>query len=158
MQCAIDDTIEYVKHLARQMVGCSPDCVILVVLMKLGIPTTHMGFEFLKTAVFLRYEDPLRTLTNDIYPALRKRYGLYITDEQFESAIRTAIQQGWKRIGLPTWRTCFPTILYENRKGKPSNAEFIDELARIVELWCGCAEAYARQGYREEVIVYGKKE
>lgn len=151
MKCAVDETIAYVKHLAQQLMDCNASGVVLVILMRLRIPTNYDGFEYLKTAILLRYENPMRTMVNDIYPELRKRYGKHITNEQLETAIRSAIIIGWKRAGSSIWKVFFPTILAEEERRRPSNTEFIYELARIVELWCDCAEAYARQRTREEV-------
>lgn len=149
MRSAIDDTIEYVKHLAQQLDCCDPPFVVLVVLMKLRIPTNYDGFEYLKVAILLRYENPMRTMVNDIYPELRAMYGKHISNDQIEAAMRGAISIGWMRADIHIWKLLFPTIL-DTRKKKPSNTEFIDELARIVELLCDCAEAYARQRGRKE--------
>ena len=151
MKCAVDATIEYVKHLAQQLTGFDTSGVVLVILLRLRIPTNYDGFEYLKTAILLRNENPTWTMANDIYPELRRRYGKYITDEQIETAIRTAISMGWGRSNIQVWKIFFPTILAEDEEKRPSSTEFIYELARIVELWCDCAAAYARQLSREEV-------
>lgn len=148
MRYAVDDTIEYVKHLAQQLTGCTASCVVLIVLMRLGIPTNYDGFEYLRVAILMRYENPMGTMVNDIYPALRSRYGKYITNEQIETAIRSALVIGWRRTGPAVWRVFLPTLLAESDK-RPSNTEVIYELARIVELWCDCADAYERQRGKE---------
>ena len=149
MKGAIDGTVEYVKSLARRMCGCDPNDVVLVMLMEMGIPVNHVGFEYLKTAVLLQYEDPMRSLSNDIYPALLKRYANSVgSSKQLDGALRGVVRTGWERTGMETWIKYFPTIRYQ-LSGPPTNSEVIAGLARIVELWKGCSDAYLRQCDRE---------
>ena len=155
MRSAVDDTIEYIDHLAQQLECYDPSFLILLVLMKLAIPTNYDGFEYLRVAILFRYENPMSTMVNDIYPEIRAMYGRHITNEQIDTAIRGAIQAAWRRTDIHIWKLFFPTILSARIK-RPTNTEFIDELARIVELLCNCTEAYARQRCREEAD-YGIK-
>lgn len=149
MRSAVDDTIEYIDHLAQQLECYDASYLILIVLMKLRVPTNYDGFEYLRVAILLRYENPTRTMANDIYPEIRAMYGKYITNEQIESAMRGAILIAWKRTDIHIWKLFFPTLMSEKAK-RPSSSEFVDELARIVELLYRCAGAYARQRSREE--------
>lgn len=149
MNCAIDRTVEYVKFLAQRLSGCNPNCVVLVILMDLGVPVNHVGFEYLKTAVLLQHEDPMRDLTNDIYPAITEMYGNgSMSGKVLEAAIRSAIRTAWERTGIDVWRKYMPS-LPGNLERAPTNGEVIAGLGRIVELWQGCAEAYLRQNNRE---------
>ena len=120
-----------------------------MILLELGIPVNHVGFEYLKTAVLLQYEDPMRSLSNDIYPVLLKRYTNGTGSvKQIEGALRSVARTGWERTGIDTWRKYFPTIRYQ-LSGPPTTSEVIAGLARIVELWKDCSDAYLRQCDRE---------
>lgn len=147
---AMDNTIDFVKRRAKSMRFCNTSCVVLEILLELGMPTNFEGFEYLKAAVLLRYINPYWTVTNNIYPAISKQNGSVLTNEQIDTAIRSAISVAWKDADIAIWKLFFPTIL-KRRNKKPTNTEFIYELAHIVELWRGCAEAYERQYSGEEV-------
>lgn len=49
MKCAVDDTIEYVKHLAQRLEGYTASSFVLIVLMRLGIPTNYTMQRPIKT-------------------------------------------------------------------------------------------------------------
>ena len=150
MRSAVDDTIEYINHLSQQLECYDASFVILLVLMKLGVPTNYDGFEYLRIAILMRYENPMCTMVNDIYPEIRAKYGKFITNEQIESSMRSAIIIAWRRTDIHIWKLFFPTIM-DTKVKRPANTEFVDELARIVELLCSCAGAYERQRSRKEV-------
>lgn len=146
MKSAINDTVEYVKLLAQNLAGCEPNFAVLAIMLDLGIPANYDGFEYLKSAIVLQYEDPTQDLLNDIYEALSDRYG--ISSDMVASAIRSAIKTSWSRTEAEKWCRYLPAAPIS--KGvAPTNAEVITGLARIVELWQGCSEAYIRQQNRE---------
>lgn len=144
-----NDTIAYIKHLAQDLAGCEPNYAVLVFLMDLGIPANYDGFEYLKTAVLIQYENPTLDIVNEIYEAVVSKYD-NISRNVVATSIRNAAKIGWSRGNTQMWRIYLPTVP-ANRKSPPTNAELITGLARIVELWKGCADAYLRQQHREEV-------
>lgn len=152
MRTAMDETIEFVKERAKSMRHCNTACVILEILFELGVPTSMEGFAYLKEAVRLRYINPYWTVTNNIYPAISAQDGGVLTNDQIDTAIRGAIGEAWKNADPVVWKLFFPTILKRKAK-KPTNKEVIYELAYIVEMWRGCAEAYERQ-CSGEVVSY----
>ena len=141
---AMHDTIEYVKLLAQWLYACDADYIALVILLELGIPVNHTGFQYLKEAIVLQYEDPLLDLTNEIYQKVAERSREHTSCAMVESAIRGAIHRGWERFGDDLWRKYLPT-LPPGKPRAPSNAEVIAGIARIMELWYGCSQAYKRQ-------------
>ena len=150
MKCAIDDTVEYVKLLAQRLGGCKPKAMVLVMLLDLGIPVNYSGFEYLKTAILLQFEDPTADLANDIYPVISAKTGKDISNEMIDTSIRNAIRSAWLRTNIAVWQKYIP-IISDMQKKPPTNTEMIASLAKIVELWYTCAEAYNNQLYREEV-------
>ena len=152
MKGAISHTIAYIKLLAQDLAECDLDCVLLAILFDLKMPVTFDGFEYLKAAVVMQYENPTMDLVNDIYVRLADRYG--VNSDMIASAVRGIITAGWKRADRELWYLYLPTIP-RGKNGAPTNAEVIAGLARILELWQGCAKAYLRQ-QRKEVVSNGR--
>ena len=92
MRTPIDDTIQFVKERAKNMRYCSTSCVVLEILLELGVPTNMEGFAYLKDAIRLRYINPYWTVTNHIYPAISQKDGGLLSNDQIDTAIRSAIK------------------------------------------------------------------
>lgn len=148
MRSAVDDTMEYIDHMAQRLEYYEPSAVVTFLLIRLRIPTNYDGFTYLHTAILLRYAYPLSNLSADVYPFIREKYGHHLNNMTIEAAMRSAIEIGWNRGDFPAWKLMFPTILYSRTK-RPTNAEFVDELARILELLCSSAKAYGQRRERE---------
>lgn len=154
MKSATDDTITYIKRMAQNMVGFDPNYVVLAFMLDLRIPVNPHGFEYLKSAILMRYKHPTMDLANDIYLTIASTQG-NVSGEMIAASIRRVIKSAFDRGNIPKWEIYLPAAtITENRP--PTNAEVIAGLARIVELWQGCSEAYLRQQYKE-VGNYGKK-
>ena len=149
MKCAMNDTITYVKLLAQDLAGCDPNCAVLAIMFDLAIPVNHSGFEYLKSAILMQYEHPTLDLVNDIYIAVAETHG-NISADMVASSIRRAIKVAWDHSDTSLWNKYLPAVLI-NRQRPPTNAEMIAGLARVIELWQGCANAYLRQLYKEVV-------
>lgn len=133
MVSTIDETLEHVLLLARHLRKCDVSGVIIVMLMELGVPTKCIGFEFLKRAILLVYQDPTRALSKDIYQEITVLYSQN-SEEQVDQAIREVIGKAWKTGSDDAWGWYF-AYNGQKRPKKPTNAEFITRLARILELW-----------------------
>lgn len=136
MESTIEKTLCHIHLLARHLDHYNLRAGIVVVLMELGIPTKCVGFEFLKKAIELQYEDPTRALTKDIYLEITLHYKQN-SEEQVEHAIREAIKMAWRRGSRQAWDWYFS---YEDRPvvNKPTNSEFISRIAYILEIWQEC--------------------
>ena len=150
MKCATNDTIAYIKLLAQDMAGCEPNCAILAIMLDLKIPVNHQGFEYLKTAILLQYENPSLIVVNEIYQTIAEMHGN--TREDVAMSIRRVIKAAWDRNDITLWKICLPAAVI-CEEYPPTNTEVIAGLARIIELWQGCANAYLRQRYREVVSI-----
>lgn len=149
MKCATNDTIAYIKLLAQDLAGCAPDCAVLAVMFDLAIPVNHSGFEYLKAAILLQHEHPTMDLVNDIYLAIAQKHG-NISVDMVAASIRRAVKVAWDHGDASVWDRYLPAVL-TNKKRPPTNAETIAGLARVVELWQGCSNAYLRQQHKEVV-------
>ena len=149
MKCATNDTIAYIKRLAQDMTGLDSNCAVLAFMLDLKIPVNLHGFEYLKTAILMQCENPTMDLVNDIYPAIAETHG-DISGEMIAASVRRTIKAAWDRGNLKLWHIYLPAAtIYD--KHPPTNAEVIAGLARILELWQGCSNAYLRQQHKEVV-------
>lgn len=146
MESAANDTIAYIKQLGRDLAGHSPECAVLSFLMDLSFPLDLKGCEYVIAAVLLQREDPVRDLANSIYITIALRY--CVTPKIVEAAIRRVIRISWTRAAHRLWFRYLPTI-DPVRSAPPTNAEVIAGLARVLQLWQSCAEAYLRQRPKE---------
>ena len=149
MKCAVNDTITYIKLLAQDIAGCDPNCAVLAILFDLRIPVNHHGFQYLKTAILLQYQNPMLIVLNEIYQEIAEMYG-DVSEDIIAASIHRVIKAAWERGARPLWETYLPAANV-NKTGPPTNSEVIAGLARIVELWQGCSDAYLRQLKREVV-------
>ncbi len=138
MESTISETLRHVLLLARHMDKCNLRGATLVALMELGVPTKAIGFEYLKRAILLQYEDPTRALAKDIYLEIALRCKLN-SEEQVDQAIRDAIRITWEKGSKKAWNWYFS---YDGQgpRRKPTNSEFISRISYILELWQACNE------------------
>lgn len=136
MNSTIEKTLRHVLFLAKHLEKCNRNGALVVMLMELGVPTKYIGFDFLKYAIMLQYDDPSRALANDIYLEIMLRYK-QTSEEQVEHAIREAIRAAWRHGSREAWEWYFS---YDGKHvvQKPTNSEFISKIAYILELWQEC--------------------
>ena len=84
------------------------------------------GYAYLREAVLLMVENPMQSITKELYPGVARQFGC--TSSQVERSIRNAIQQAWEKRSDEVWSTVFQT----DNTGtipRPSNAAFVSRLA-----------------------------
>ncbi len=147
MRSTITGTLEHILLLARHLEKCNARGAVVVMLMELGVPTQCVGFEYLKTAILLFYANPTRALYKDIFRQIMHRYEQN-SEEQVDQAIREVIKKSWKHGSQEAWDWYF-AYDGKRRTERPSNAEFISRIARVLELWqSNCKEvAYEKAEY-----------
>ena len=133
MQSTISKTLDHVLFLAQHLRNLPLHGALIAMLMELRVPLKCSGFEFLRYAVLLQHENPTRGLANDIYLEVSLHYEQN-SEHQVEQAIRDAIRSAWRRGSKRAWEWYFS---YDGKPvlDKPSNGEFISQMAYILELW-----------------------
>ena len=136
MVSTIERTLGHIQLLARHLDPYNINGGIVVVLMELGIPTKRAGFEFVKKAIELQYEDPTRALSKDMYLEISSYYPQY-SEWSIEMAIRKVIKTAWSNGSQQAWDWYFS---YDGQPitDKPTNSEFISRIAYILEIWQEC--------------------
>lgn len=97
-------------------------------LCSLGVPTSLLGYEYLKHAIVLAATTPAvsRSITKELYPAIAKKSNT--TPSRAERAMRHAIEVAWSRGDIDVFDRYFGNTVDPNR-GRPTNAEFVCQMA-----------------------------
>ena len=152
MPYSLDYVLRRMSLLARHLNKCDPQYIAVILLMELGVSTKHDGFEYLKCAIVMRFQDPYLSIAKEVYPAVSRQSAEHVSENQVERSIRNAIKAAWKCRDEEAWAHYFPASC-NGKVARPSNAEFITRLARVLELWKGCCQAYEQQSCSEEAMV-----
>ena len=104
------------------------NAVLDAYLRKLGFRENILGTNMIREAVALWRPGAL--MTKEIYPVVAKQCGS--TASRVERAMRHAIETAWDRADVDTIEEIFGGTIDPGR-GKPSNAEFISMIAKVVE-------------------------
>lgn len=139
MVSTIEGTLKYAVFLAKHLNKCDLQCGVIAVLLELGISAKWNGFDYLERAILLFSENPTQSFTKEIYPIIGKSYTPRYSGYQVEISIRRSINEAWKSRDNEVWSYFFPVDRNGN-VAKPSNGEFIAQIARFLELWQGCKE------------------
>lgn len=97
--------------------------------LAVGVPAHLKGYYYLRDCIriYALSDSALDlSITNDVYPAVAKIYDTRPT--LVEHAIRNAIEIAWTRGNIDTLHAYFGYTI-NDRKGKPSNREFIAMMA-----------------------------
>ena len=100
---------------------------------EIGIPAHIKGYHYLRDAIIMAVDDMdvLNAITKVLYPTIAKMH--QTTASRVERAIRHAIEVAWSRGKLDTLDELFGYTV-SNRKGKPTNSEFIALIADTIRL------------------------
>ena len=101
-------------------------------LLRVGIPTSILGFGYLRTALMLVLEDEncVHGITKYIYPEVARRHNT--EPSRAERAIRTAVEAAWLRGDYDFQQEIFGYSI-SPRKEKPTNGEFIGRSADFLK-------------------------
>ena len=111
----------------------SDELTVTEILHQIGVPAHIKGYQYLRDAILLSVEDTemLNSITKILYPTIAKRH--QTTSSRVERAIRHAIEVAWSRGKMDTIDELFGYTV-NNRKGKPTNSEFIALIADKIRL------------------------
>lgn len=103
------------------------------VIHDVGIPAHIKGYQYLREAIIMSINDEemLGCITKVLYPTIAKKF--QTTSSRVERAIRHAIEVAWTRGRIDTLDELFGYTV-SNKKGKPTNSEFIALIADKMRL------------------------
>lgn len=148
----MDKTLEHVLFLARRFNKSNVRHVTIILLLELGVQPQYDGFDYLVKAIVLCVQDSALVMMKGLYNLIAEQYDGEMDTHQIEQSIRSALESAWKNGRSEAWEMYYLSGQQCDTK-KPANAEFISRLARTIELWMGCCEAYERKSLGEEATV-----
>lgn len=106
---------------------------ITKMLHELGIPSHIKGYQYIREAVNIIFENPsiIGGITKELYPELAKKYNTTVS--RVERAIRHAIEVSWNRGNLDFMEEIFGYSV-DIDKAKPTNSEFMVTIADKLRL------------------------
>ena len=114
----------------------SQDCdelTVTEILHQVGVPAHIKGYQYLREAIMIAVNDMdvINAITKVLYPQGARTFST--TPSRVERAIRHAIEVAWSRGKVDTIEELFGYTV-SDRKGKPTNSEFIALLADKIRL------------------------
>lgn len=102
------------------------------ILMDIGIDPGLLGYDYLKEAVPMVYENReyLRNLTTMLYPEVAKRLGS--TPHSVERAIRYSIERAFSNTDFDTLKSYFGNVICTHSE-KVTNATFIAVVVEYIQ-------------------------
>ena len=102
-------------------------------LREIGIPANLIGHRYIREAIILCLEDKkmIDRVTKGLYPTVEKKFAT--TSSRAERAIRHAIEVAWNRGSIEVFESYFGYTI-DNKRGKPTNSEFIAMLTDMIRL------------------------
>lgn len=102
-------------------------------LHSLGIPSHIKGYQYIRTAILMVYENPelIGSITKQLYPDISYKYKTSV--QRVERAIRHAIEVAWLRGDIDLMEEIFGHSVDIDR-AKPTNSEFIVTIADKLRL------------------------
>lgn len=136
---AIGNTLQHAMFFSQHLRRCNTKCITVAILLELGVPAKRIGFDYLMYAILRFDDDPTQAITKELYPGIADTCGPGVDAKQVEAAIRAVIAEAWENRNPKVWSCYFPHFAGRKME-RPSNMEFISEIARFLELWRGCCE------------------
>ena len=102
-------------------------------LNEIGVPTHVAGYRYVRGSIILAAQDLeiLSGITKELYPAIAVEFNTFPTN--VDRSMRSAITAGWEKKNIEKRLKYLPADV-ANRKGRPSNGEFISALADRLRL------------------------
>lgn len=123
----------------NQRIGtaASLEAEVTRIIHEIGVPAHIKGYQYLREAIMMTVDDGelLSSITKQLYPGIASKYAT--TSSRVERAIRHAIEVAWSRGNMETLEELFGYTISE-RKGKPTNSEFVALIADKIRLESKC--------------------
>ena len=126
-----DAAMNEVEREAATTEAAPVESMSLELLTELGAPASLKGHPYIVAGLTMLVEKPelIHAVTKKLYPTIAERCGT--TPARVERAIRHVIEVCWDRGEWTTLIRYFGNTV-SDRKGKPTNAEFLAQLANII--------------------------
>lgn len=137
MSTASKNTLYHAIFLAQHLTRCDLQEGLTYILLELQMPSHIIGYHYVKMAILLFHRDPVHMLLTGIYQMVGQTLDPAATCQQVDQAMRFAIKQAYNNCDPQVWDCYFQPAGFRRAK-RPSNYEFIAEIARFLKLWQTC--------------------
>ena len=102
-------------------------------ILEIGIPAHVKGYHYVRAAILMAIQSPesVNSITKVTYPTVAKKFNT--SPSRVERAIRHAIEVAWDRGNVDVLNRIFGYSV-SDRKGKPTNSEFVAMIADYLRL------------------------
>lgn len=102
-------------------------------ILEIGIPAHVKGYHYVRAAILMAIQSPesVNAITKVTYPTVAKKFNT--SPSRVERAIRHAIEVAWDRGNVEVLNRIFGYSV-SDRKGKPTNSEFVAMIADYLRL------------------------
>ncbi len=107
---------------------------VLSALFELGLSSKFKGFGYVLAAILSYHQNPARSISKDIYPAISRTQQSGVSPAQVERNIRSVVQAAWENRDEAVWAKFFQDSQNICER-KPTNLEFISRIAWCIEFW-----------------------
>lgn len=133
MPNAKEETLYHALFLAQHLSKGDLKDGLVYILYELEMPSHNIGYHYVRNAILLFYQDPVRTLLQGIYQTVIEKVNPAASYEQLEQSMRSVIGQAHKDCEPQIWR-----VYFQRKTKRPSNFEFISGISNFIELWQAC--------------------
>lgn len=130
---AREDLLQFLDKRLSRRISSDPEYLIRELLMEMGTPDHLVGHPYMVQALLLVVENRsyVDNLTFSLYPKLAAMF--HTTPVRVERALRHLIELTWTRGEWEVLNHYFGNTVSE-KKGKPTNGEFLARMANIVSM------------------------
>lgn len=133
MEHSVNSTLAYLISLVCDVRQGDVPAAILAILIELDFQPCMDGFGYLRKAILLKHDYPDLRLCA-IYDEIVKSFDSALYAKQVEQAMISAIESTWENRNKEKWDYFF-SVEKMGKNTKPTNKEFISQLACFMELW-----------------------
>lgn len=127
----IEEVSEILKNLLKEQK--SQEEVVTDYIRRIGMPTHLKGYYYVREAIVIVVNEPemLEAVMKELYPRIAKKFKT--TWNKVEKGIRSCIEVTWEKGNKKEIEELFQYTIC-NKKGKPTNSEFIALIADEIQL------------------------
>lgn len=134
-----EETLYHAMFLAQHLNKCDLNDGLVYILFELAMKSNHIGYHYTRSAILQFFKNPVHMLLTGIYQQVIETVDPTASYDGMEKSICRAITQSHRDCDPEVWSLYFPKNTKLKAK-RPSNYEFISQIATFMELWQACCK------------------
>lgn len=148
MESENDVMLSRARFLARRSNGYEYESITLLMLIDMQIPLNSVGFDYLSVFISSAFQKRGPIVLKELYEDVRACYDKGASIEAMDSAMRDAVEKGWKHKTNGKWAFYIPYEILIHEE-PPSNLRFISAMVYFLRMWQGCCKRKERDCARK---------